>query len=107
MTSFSKANSSFFGRFHSILTVSATVGGVPRARSCWPAAHAHFINSSYYAADPSAFEFTADGTWSFDYIYVSTVITFFFFAVCSCANSVANKILRAGYEGTGATYMMR
>ena len=72
-----------------------------------PAAHAHFINSSYYAADPSAFEFTADGTWSFDYIYVSTVITFFFFALCSCANAVANKILRTVSEETGGGFTMR
>ena len=81
---------------------SASASATTRA-----AAPAHFINSSYYAADPSAFEFTADGTWSFDYIYVSTVITFFFFAVCSCANAVANKILRAVKEGTGDTYTMR
>ena len=85
---------------------------VTKARSCWRVTtsarrRTRFINSSYYAADPSAFEFTADGTWSFDYIYVSTVITFFFFAVCSCANAAANKILRAVKEGTGDTYTMR
>ena len=72
--------------------------------------HAHFINSSYYAADPSAFEFTANGSsgmGSFDYIYVSTVMALFFVAFCSCANAVANKILRAVKEGTGDTYTMR
>ena len=66
-----------------------------------PAAHANFINSSYYAADPSAFEFTAgSGKGSFDYLYVLANIIGYF---CGCCCFGASTVASASKGGAGRT----
>ena len=62
---------------------------------------AHFINSSYYAADPSAFEFTAgSGKGSFDYLYVLANIIGYF---CGCCCFGASTVASASKGGAGRT----